>query len=78
LNSWKIARCGFSITWVKHVEAAAVGHAEHDVLDAQLTAALDDLFKRGISASPPSRPKRLVPVYLTSRNFSKPSASTAC
>ena len=27
--------------------------------------------------SPPSRPKRLVPVYLTSRNFSKPSASTS-
>ena len=29
----------------------------------------------GTIASPPSRPKRLVPVYLTSRNFSKPSAS---
>ena len=31
----------------------------------------------GISDSPPSRPKRLVPVYLRSRNFSKPSASTS-
>jgi hypothetical protein len=29
----------------------------------------------GTRLSPPSRPKRLVPVYLTSRNFSKPSAS---
>ena len=29
----------------------------------------------GISDSPPSRPKRLVPVNFTSRNFSKPSAS---
>ena len=29
----------------------------------------------GISASPPSRPKRLVPVNLVSQNFSKPSAS---
>ncbi len=31
----------------------------------------------GISDSEPSRPKRLVPVYLTSMNFSKPSASTS-
>ncbi len=31
----------------------------------------------GIRLSPPSRPKRLVPVYLTCRNFSKPSASTS-
>lgn len=30
----------------------------------------------GIRLSPPSRPNRLVPVYLTCRNFSKPSAST--
>ena len=30
----------------------------------------------GIRLSPPSRPKRLVPMYLTCRNFSKPSAST--
>ena len=30
----------------------------------------------GIRLSPPSKPKRLVPIYLTCRNFSKPSAST--
>ena len=29
----------------------------------------------GISDSPPSMPKRLVPMYLTPRNFSKPSDS---
>ena len=30
----------------------------------------------GIKASPPSKPKRFVPEYLTWQNFSKPSAST--
>ena len=30
----------------EHVEAAAVGHAEHDLLDAELAAALDDLLQR--------------------------------
>ena len=31
----------------QHVEAAAMGHAQHDLADPQLTAALDDLFQRG-------------------------------
>ena len=30
----------------QHVEAAAMGHAEHDLLAAEISAALDDLFKR--------------------------------
>ncbi len=30
----------------KHVQAAAVGHAENDFLQAHLAAALDDLFER--------------------------------
>ena len=30
----------------KHVQAPAVGHAEHDFADAKLAAALDDLLKR--------------------------------
>ena len=30
----------------QHVEAAAMGHAHHDLADAQLAAALDDLFQR--------------------------------
>ena len=30
----------------QHVEAAAMGHAEHDLLDAELAAALDDLLER--------------------------------
>ena len=32
LNSWKSARCGLPITCVEHVQAAAMGHAEHDLL----------------------------------------------
>ncbi len=31
----------------EHVQPAAMGHAEHDFLDAQLAAALDDLLERG-------------------------------
>jgi hypothetical protein len=31
----------------QHVEAAAMRHAEHDFLEAQLAAALDDLLQRG-------------------------------
>ena len=30
----------------QHVQAAAMGHAQHDLLHAQLAAALDDLFQR--------------------------------
>ena len=30
----------------QHVEAAAMGHAQHDLLHAELAAALDDLFQR--------------------------------
>ena len=60
----------------EHVEPSAMGHAEHDFLDAELGAALEDLFQAGISDSLPSRPKRLVPGYRTWRNFSKDSAST--
>ena len=29
----------------KHVQTAAMGHSEHDFLDAELTASLDDLFQ---------------------------------
>ena len=52
-----------------------MGHADHDFLDAELAAALQDLLEAGISDSPPSRPKRLVPTNLTSRKRSRPSAS---
>ncbi len=31
----------------EHVEAAAMGHADHDLLHAELAAALDDLLERG-------------------------------
>ena len=30
----------------QHVQAAAMGHAQHDLLHAELAAALDDLFQR--------------------------------
>src|SRR5690606_38994484 len=30
----------------EHVQAAAMGHAEHDLLEAELAAALDDLLQR--------------------------------
>ena len=61
----------------QHVEAAAMRHAEHDLLHAEIAAALDDLLERRDRPSAPSRPKRLVPVNLVSQNFSKPSASTS-
>src|SRR5471030_3295367 len=59
----------------QHVEAAAMGHADHDFAHPQLAAALDDLPSAGMVASPPSRPKRLVPTKRLAENFSKPSAS---
>ena len=59
----------------QHVEPAAMRHAEHDVADAQRAAALDDLLERRDHQLAPSSPKRLVPVYLMSMNFSNPSAS---
>ena len=31
----------------QHIEAAAMGHAQHDLLHAQRAAALDDLLQRG-------------------------------
>ena len=59
----------------EHVEAAAVGHADDDLVDAELAAVLDDCSSAGTIASPPSRPKRLVPAYFLARNFSHCSAS---
>jgi hypothetical protein len=35
-----------AITLVEHVEAAAMRHAEHDLLEAERAAALDDLLQR--------------------------------
>ena len=52
-------------------------HAEQISFTPRLPPRLMICSSAGISDSPPSRPKRLVPVYLTSRNFSKPSASTS-
>ena len=46
LNSWKIALNGLSHDIGEHVEPAAMRHAEHDFLDPQRSAALDDLFER--------------------------------
>jgi hypothetical protein len=34
----------------QYVEAAAMGHAQHDLLHAEIAAALDDLFERGNQA----------------------------
>ena len=75
LNSWKRGPLRLGHDLGQHVQPAAMGHAEHDLLEAELAAALDDLLQRRDRDSPPSRPKRLVPLYLTSMNCSKPSAS---
>ena len=64
---------GLSHHICENVQPPAMGHAEHDFLHAELAAALDDLLERRDVDSPPSSPKRLVPVYFLSRNFSKPS-----
>ncbi len=78
LNSWNSARCGLPSTWVEHVEAAAMGHAEARCRRTpSAPPRLMICSSAGTSASAPSRPKRLVPVYFRSRNFSKPSASTS-
>jgi hypothetical protein len=47
----------------QHVEAAAMRHAEHDFLQPSAPPRLMICSSAGISASPPSRPKRLVPVF---------------
>ena len=46
LNSWKSARYGFHQHVGQHVQPAAMRHAEHDLLHAELAAALDDLLQR--------------------------------
>ena len=60
----------------QHVEAAAMRHAETTSFTPRLPLRLMTA-PAPASAIAPSRPKRLVPVNLTSQNFSKPSASTS-
>ena len=50
-------------------------HAQDDLLDAEIAAALDDRVESGISVSPPSSENRLVPVKFRSQKVSKSSAS---
>jgi hypothetical protein len=59
----------------QHVEAAAMGHAEHDVLHAQIAAALDDLLERRDQRLAAVEAEALGAGVLDVENFSKPSAS---
>jgi hypothetical protein len=66
---------GLPITLASTLRRPRCGHAETISRTPSAPPRLMICSSAGIIASPPSRPKRLVPVYLTSRNFSKPSAS---
>ena len=46
LNSWNSARCGLAITWVSTLRRPRCGMPTHDLLDAEIAAALDDLLQR--------------------------------
>ena len=61
----------------EHVEAAAVGHAEHRRRRGRRRPRHRQDLRRasGWRVSAPSRPKRLVPTYLVARNFSNASAA---
>ena len=60
----------------KHVEPAAVGHADARTSRGPASAAPERISSRiGIADSAPSRPKRLVPTYFVARNFSNASAA---
>jgi hypothetical protein len=56
------------------VEAAAVGHAHDDLLDAASGQWSMTASSAAMIVSPPSREKRFWPTYLVWRNFSKSSA----
>ena len=45
-NSWKMTLVGLAHHRGQHVQPAAVGHADDDVLHAERAAALDDLLQR--------------------------------
>ena len=51
----------------EHVQASAMGHAQHDVAHTQLRTGLQNSSRAGIVASAPSRPNRLVPTNFLSR-----------
>ncbi len=60
----------------QHVEAAAVGHADRDLVEAGLGRTLQDRSSSSaIVDSPPSRLKRFWPTYLVCRKVSNASAS---
>ncbi len=73
LNSWKRARCGLAITCVSTFRRPRWAMPTTISFTPRLPPRLMICSSAGISDSPPSRPKRFVPVNLTSRNFSKPS-----
>ena len=51
----------------EHVQAAAVRHADHDLLHAVGARVLDQVSSIGIRLSPPSREKRFWPTYRVCR-----------
>ena len=75
LNSLKTARKGLAITLVSTLRRPRWAMPTTISSAPSAPPRLMICSRAGIIASDPSRPKRLVPVYLRSRNFSKPSAS---
>ncbi len=75
MNSWKMARCGLAMTWESTLRRPRWAMPSTMSFMPSEPPRLMICSSAGISDSPPSRPKRLVPLYLTSMNCSKPSAS---
>mmetsp|Transcript_28912 Transcript_28912/g.55173 ORF Transcript_28912/g.55173 Transcript_28912/m.55173 type:complete len:228 (+) Transcript_28912:1594-2277(+) len=76
-NSLKIARYGLAITLANTDRRPRCGMPMTISSTPRLPPRLITCSMAGMRLSPPSRPKRLVPMYFTCRNFSKPSASTS-
>jgi hypothetical protein len=59
----------------QHVQAAAVGHADHDFLHALGAGRWISSSMAAMKLSPPSSEKRFWPTYLVCRKRSRPSAA---
>ena len=77
LNSWKMTRCSLPMTCASTFMRPRCAMPSTISLTPSAPPRLMICSSAGIIDSPPSRPKRLVPVNFRSQKFSKPSASTS-
>ena len=75
LNSWKITRCGLAITCASTLSRPRCAMPTTISFTPIAPPRLMICSSAGMIDSPPSSPKRLVPVNFRSQKFSKPSAS---